>query len=115
SQSKDGGLVLDVEISGNGDSRLLQAPDLDLGDQFEVFDPQMMGENVSVSDGEAVYQKTWRYSIIPRVGGSLTLVPKFTYLDPNSGKYVTIAKDSFSIESDGPMMREDLAIDHSGD
>src|SRR5690606_13243910 len=47
-QARDGGIILDMMVTGDGDSRLLKAPDLNLGEKFEVFEPQTLGEDMSI-------------------------------------------------------------------
>lgn len=66
-----------LEVSGNGNLKLLEAPKLDFPVEFEAYDPQVK-DNIRVSESGITGSRTFEYLLIPRAGGKYKLGP-FTY------------------------------------
>lgn len=82
---------LQLSVSGDGDLKLVQAPDLMLGDSFEIFDTKVVAENALVAQqGRFVGKKVFDYLITPKYPGQFKLKPKFTYYDVDSLRYITL-------------------------
>lgn len=89
---------LQLSISGDGDLKLVQAPDLMLGDSFEIFDTKVVGENALVAQqGRFVGKKVFDYLITPKYPGQFRLKPKFTYYDVDSLRYITLESEPIAI------------------
>lgn len=89
---------LQVSVSGDGDLKLVQAPDLMLGDSFEIFDTKVVGENALVpQQGRFVGKKIFDYLITPKYPGLFKLKPKFTYYDVDSLRYITLESEPLAI------------------
>ena len=87
-----------LSITGDGDLKLVQAPDLMLGDSFEIFDTKVVGENALVAQqGRFVGKKIFDYLITPKYPGQFKLNPKFTYYDVDSLRYVTLTSEPLAI------------------
>ena len=82
-------LVLHVSISGVGNMKLLQAPHLNLSDDFDVYDPTVTNKTRLTEKG-MVGEIIYDYIIIPKQVGKYFLPSiSFTYFDSGSKKYVT--------------------------
>ncbi len=89
---------LKLSITGDGDLKLVQAPDLMLGDSFEIFDTKVVAENALVAQqGRFVGKKVFDYLITPKHPGLFKLKPKFTYYDVDSLRYVTLESAPLAI------------------
>ena len=89
---------LQLSVSGDGDLKLVQAPDLMLGDSFKIFDTKVVAENALVPrQGRFVGKKVFDYLITPKYPGQFKLKPKFTYYDVDSLRYVTLASEPLAI------------------
>lgn len=87
-----------LSVSGDGDLKLVQAPDLMLGDSFEIFDTKVVAENALVPrQGRFVGKKVFDYLITPKYSGQFKLNPKFTYYDVDSLRYITLESEPLAI------------------
>ena len=87
-----------LSVSGDGDLKLVQAPDLMLGDSFEIFDTKVVDENALVPrQGRFVGKKIFDYLITPKYPGQFKLKPKFTYYDVDSLRYITLESEPLAI------------------
>lgn len=82
-------LSLKLNLSGDGDPKMLVAPELDLGENMEVFPPNLIAEDINETSGRALISKTWEYVIIPFQQGKYDLSFKLSYFDPDSNAYQT--------------------------
>ncbi len=90
-------LNLNVTLSGTGNIKLLDAPQIKFPPDFEAYDPEV---NVSVNNSlnGAAGRKTFKYLVIPRHPGNFRIPPvAFSYFNPASGNYKTITSDEFNI------------------
>lgn len=90
-------ITLSINISGTGNIKLLQLPNINFSDGFEVYDPKI-SENIirqSVVSGS----KKFEYVLIPRVSGELTIPEiKFTYFNLKNKKYETFTQNEIKIK-----------------
>lgn len=81
---------LKMTISGNGNLKLINAPNLDLPESFESYEPKVSENGNS---------KTFDYLIIPRSEGDYTLEKlDFSYFNLDTKKYVTIPNGEIKIK-----------------
>lgn len=90
-------LSLKLNISGDGDPKMLVAPELDLGENMEVFPPNLISEDVNETSGRALISKTWEYVIIPSQQGKYNLSFNLSYFDPDSNAYLTRTTSSWPL------------------
>jgi len=78
-----------VAINGTGNLDLFTPPALNLPPGWETFDPK-----IAIADGG----KTFEYLLIPRSPGDFE-IPSYTwsYLDPNTKKYVALASEAYKV------------------
>ena len=90
-------LTLSVNISGSGNIKLIDMPEINLPNGFEKYEPKIneqIERKVKVSGS-----KSGEYLFVPRVVGIREIPPiEFSYFDPNKKKYVTLKSESFTID-----------------
>lgn len=88
---------LKITISGTGNLKLIQDPELKLPPDFEVYDPDI-DDQINVRASGVSGSRTYKYLIIPRHKGNYTIDPvKFSYFDPSSRSYKTIASEPIEV------------------
>jgi hypothetical protein len=90
-----------ITINGTGNLPTLDAPVLDLGDDFEVFEPKVKN-NHKVEIKGINGSKEFEYLIMPRKEGNYVLGPfEFSYFNPETKKFTTLVSDSFDLQIKG--------------
>jgi hypothetical protein len=88
---------LDLQFSGRTNLKLLEAPDLELPQDLEAFDPKTV-DRISVNGGGMSGTRTFQYLLIPRHEGQFELPPfTFSYFDPEKDRYVQLSTQAFTI------------------
>ncbi len=86
-----------IVLKGNGNLKLTQAPELKLPPDIEIYEPEISSElktSVSGTSGSRVFE----YVLIPRFHGQYTIPPvEYSYFDPESGQYRTLATEEHVI------------------
>lgn len=87
-----------IKLSGNGNLKLSEAPQLNVPPDIEVYDPKV-SESLHASTSGVNGSKTFEYLLIPRHEGSYDLEPvTFTYFDLDKKQYVTKSSKPFHIK-----------------
>jgi hypothetical protein len=90
-------LTLNVNISGSGNIKLIDMPEINLPNGFEKYEPKI-NEQIE-RKGKVSGSKSGEYLFVPRVVGIREIPPiEFSYFDPNKKKYVTLKSESFTID-----------------
>ena len=93
---QNGSVTVKVDISGQGNIKLLDVPEIKIPVGFEKYDPKT-SENIvrkTVISGT----KKVEYLLVPRIPGEKVIpAVEFSYFDINSKKYVTLKSDDFKI------------------
>ena len=97
SVSTDDVINIKMRITGDGDSKTVLAPRWLESDSFDVYEPNIIEDEVFQSAGKLMHRKTFEYIIVPKVEGTFGLKPKFTFYNPDSLKYISIEKTLPSI------------------
>ena len=90
-------ISLRMAISGNGDIKRVQAPEMAFPDDFEVYDPKVLDESSYESGDDIIGKKVIEYLLVPKNPGNFNIQPEFTYYDPDSSKYVTLKEDIYRL------------------
>ena len=90
-------LKLLVNIEGNGDSKLVNAPKFSFDPSMEVYDANKLHDNVEYDGKYQKHASSYEYFVIPGKTGNYTLIPEFSYFNPESQKYVTIKAEEMPI------------------
>lgn len=90
-------ITLKIDISGTGNIKLLELPEVKLPNGFEKYEPKV-NEQINRS-GTISGSKSAEYLLVPRVVGIREIPPvEFSYFNPDTKKYVTLKSESFSID-----------------
>ncbi len=90
-------ITLKLDVNGNGNIKLINAPKLKLPADFEVYDPKTQSNFNATADG-VNGNISFEYLFLPRFAGEYTIPPvDFIYFDPSAGKYVTKSSQEFKI------------------
>ena len=83
-----------ITVAGKGNISLIQAPDVKLPPDMEVYDTKTSDK---VAEGGYSGSKTYEYPFIPRSWGDFVIPPvRYSYYDVAAGKYVTVQTDSIA-------------------
>ena len=90
-------ISLKYTLSGTGNIKLLNLPELQLPAGMEKYDPKI-NETVNTKGNLVSGTKTIEYLIVPRAAGEKEIpAMQFSYFNPSSRKYVTLSAPSFKI------------------
>lgn len=90
-------MTVTVDITGEGNLKLLSSPELKFPDTFEVYDPKVENK-IEVTPGGVRGSRTIEYYAVPRQTGEYTLPEfEFSFFDPVSKSYKTLKSRSVSL------------------
>ena len=90
-------ITLKIDVTGNGNIKLINAPKLKLPADFEVYDPKTTSNYNVTADG-LNGNISFEYLFLPRFAGDYTIPPvNFVYFDAGLGKYTTKSSQEFKI------------------
>ncbi|MES2479169.1 MAG: BatD family protein [Bacteroidota bacterium] len=110
--STDESLNLSIDISGTGNLKLIQAPQLSLPNGLDVFDPSIVDTITSRSTTISGH-KIFTYTIAPRIAGDYEIpaIP-FSFYNSKAGTYTTLFTKPFKIHvSQGKNTRKEISGD----
>jgi hypothetical protein len=90
-------LTLQMTIVGDGDLKRIEAPVLSVGDSFEVYEARVMEETYSEEANRRVGRKVFEYMLTPKVSGTYSLRPQFSYFSPAQNQFVTLSDQVFDL------------------
>ncbi|MGA7160042.1 MAG: BatD family protein [Bacteroidota bacterium] len=83
-------ISLKAVIGGSGNIKILEAPNIEVSNDFEKYDPKV-SENIDRSSAVVNGSKTFEWLLVPRYPGQKKIPPlEFSYFDPSKGKYVSL-------------------------
>ena len=81
------GVTLKLVVSGTGNHRLMNTPQVTIPSDFDQFDPKVTNDITNTTSG-MTGSKTFEYLIIPRHSGSYTIPPiTLSYFDVATNQY----------------------------
>lgn len=84
------GVTLKINISGNGNLKVLEAPRVNFPPALEVYDPKVSSD-INVSESGATGNKIIEYLVIPRHAGDYNIPSiAMAYFDPGTGNFRTM-------------------------
>lgn len=93
----DDALSIKVTMAGNGDVKRVQAPTLDVPENFEIYDPKILEESTYEMSGELTGKKIVEFLMVPKQKGRYEIQPTFSYFDTDSAKYVALEAPLYEI------------------
>lgn len=93
-------VTLKVKISGRGNLKLLEAPELSIPPDVEHFEPKI--SNSIAPEGALIAgSRTFEYLLIPRHAGNQEIPPfSFSYFDTDQKRFVSLRSPGFVIKVD---------------
>ena len=90
-------VTLKLIISGTGNMKLINTPEVGFPQDFEIYDPKVDNKFNLTRNGLAG-SKVIEYLAIPRHAGNYTIPPvEFTYFDFKSKSYKTLKTDAYTL------------------
>lgn len=90
-------VTLKITINGAGNLETFADPEWEIGPQWRAFDSQSV-TNAQLQDGIITGERTIEQVLVPTMAGDFTIPPiQFSYFDPNSETYQTIATEALEI------------------
>ena len=90
-------ITMRIDVTGNGNIKLINAPKIKLPSDFEVYDPKTTSNYTVATDG-LNGNISFEYLFLPRFAGDYTIPPvNFVYFDAGAGKYATKSSQEFKI------------------
>ena len=97
----DEAIVFKLRVSGTGNLKLLNEPEVNFPPDFEFYEPKVKQSIKLGADGLTGY-KEWEYLLIPRYPGSYEIPPiGFSYFDLRQKKYTRTASTGIPIAVTG--------------
>ena len=87
-------LTYKVTITGNGNIKLVDEPNVSFPPNIEQFEPKTVVNQTNELSGT----KTFEYVLIPRYAGEYKIPPfEFTYFDPLKGRFMALMSEEYTI------------------
>lgn len=91
-------IMLTLEITGTGNLKLIQNPEVEFPSNFEVYDPTIKND-VQVTINGLKGTRKIEYLAIPRYEGNYVIPPvEFSYFDLNSRSYKTMKSPQYTVQ-----------------
>ncbi|MEL6389033.1 MAG: BatD family protein [Bacteroidota bacterium] len=112
--SLDDAVTLTMQVRGYADGKMIAAPIQPFGDDFDVYDPNIIQETQSVIGDRIQYTRTYEYLMVPKRPGTIQFRPEFSYFDIDSASYVTLAPIEHSVRVLNSSGRELADVESQG-
>ena len=90
-------LTLSINISGAGNIKLIDMPEINLPNGFEKYEPKITEQ--IYRKGKVSGNKSGEYLFVPRVVGVREIPPiEFSYFNSSTKKYITLKSEPFKID-----------------
>jgi hypothetical protein len=90
-------VTIKLEISGTGNQKLIQNPEVEFPTNFELYDPTIDNALTPSANGFNG-TRTIEYLVIPRYEGDYSIPPiEFSYFDISSRSYKTVKSPTYSL------------------
>ncbi|MDO5663645.1 MAG: BatD family protein [Bacteroidia bacterium] len=91
-------ITVSVDISGTGNLKLIQNPEIKFPTNFEVYDPTV-NNNFQVTTNGLTGSRKIEYLAIPRYEGNYNIPAiEFTYFDLNTNTYKTLNSSEYNLQ-----------------
>lgn len=90
-------LTLTVKVSGRGNIRMIQPPEINISPDFERYEPEIDIE--TIKSGRVISgSKTFKYLLVPRFPGRQKIDPvRFSFYDPKRKRYAELQSEGFEV------------------
>ena len=102
-------VTLTVRLSGEGNVKVVPAPDLSVVTDFKIYESES-SEETSVRGDRIVGSKTWEYVLVPTVGGDVEIPPvRISVFDPEAERYEVLATRAIPLKVEATDLDQALA------
>ncbi len=95
--SSDDAVRLTLQIRGVGDARFIEAPRQSFTEDFDIYEPSLLAQDVISVDNNIQVTKTFEYLLLPKRTGQLTFKPEMTFFNPDSARYQRVISEAYTI------------------
>jgi hypothetical protein len=90
-------LSLKATIGGTGNIKILEAPNVEIPNDFEKYDPKV-NETIDRSGNAVNGSKTFEWLLVPRYPGQKKIPSlEFSYFDPSKAKYIVLKSGALDV------------------
>jgi hypothetical protein len=90
-------LSLRATIGGSGNIKILEAPNVEIPNDFEKYDPKV-NETIDRTTNIVNGSKTFEWLLVPRYPGQKRIPPmEFSYFEPSKAKYITLRSNALDL------------------
>jgi len=93
SLTTDEAITVIMEVVGNGDSKTVSPPKWPLPDGLEMYEPNVIHDEVIETTNGKNHKKIFEYLIVAKTPGRYKLIPSFQYFDTDSLSYQTLIRN----------------------
>ena len=93
----DESLVLTMTIEGDGDAKIVQAPQLPKYPGLDAYEPSVIKDESYTKGDKIRVVKSFEYILVPTLDTVFTLLPAFSYYSPTAEKYETITSGPHNV------------------
>ncbi len=93
----DDAVTLTLQIRGNGDGKFIEPPEQPYSDLFDIYDPNLLGDQSQVVGDKIQVTKTYEYLMIPKRTGVIKFNPELTFFNVDSGRYEKIYGQQYQV------------------
>lgn len=91
-------ITIKLDVTGNGNIKLINPPKITFPADFEVYDPKT-NSNFSASDAGLIGNISFEYLFLPRFAGTYTIPSvNFVYFDTDSKRFVSKSTEEYHIK-----------------
>ncbi len=94
-------VTLRLKVSGTGNLRLVEKPDISFPLNLESFEPKVK-DNIRVEASGVSGSREFEYLLVPRTGGTFEIPPvQFSFFDPGGQRYLTRTTPRLTVKVEG--------------
>ena len=88
-------ILLTVLVEGDGIPNTFVMPELDLGEDFEIYGPELINESSENLNPTYTFQKQYNFTIVPKKIGRQAISYEMSYFDTDANDYKTLRSPRF--------------------
>ncbi|MFZ1749533.1 MAG: BatD family protein [Saprospiraceae bacterium] len=94
-------IIVQMQIDGDGDAKILKAPDFIVSADLEKYEPTTLKDEVAVQGDKLKTLRVYEYVFVPKKDSIYSIVPEFTYFSPETERFETITAGPFTVVVSG--------------
>jgi hypothetical protein len=90
-------IAIRMQIHGDGDARIVQAPHFILPESLEKYNPSIIKDETIQKTDRVLMDKEFEFLMVPKVDTILSIQPEFSYFDVSSQEYKKIVAGPYVV------------------